>query len=249
MIKNITITPETNTSKILFFKKADLEPFANHVIPLFGPNGAGKSTLLKELEKAAQLLTIKDPEKLEYYQNDKNFKSDIKITADDDPIKVLSYYNSTDNFKNRKPKSVNESFNPYYISARFDAMSISEGQSIVYSVFDLLDALKPGKDSFCKDDCCNIILLDEIDSGLSIDNIDTVMRKIQYATRKRNNMQIFLSFNSPRVLKFFPQVLSMYDGNIHEIHNEDDMMNLINLHKEMFNKARKKSNGRPKIFN
>ena len=114
-------------------------------------------------------------------------------------------------------------------------------------MFDLLDALYPGKplDEKEKD---TLVLLDEIDSGLSIDNIDITMRKIKYIVRKRDNVQFIFSFNSPRVLKHFPEVLSMYDGKKIELHTDEDMLAEIRKHKKEFDKARKYSNGRPKIY-
>jgi Fe-S cluster assembly ATPase SufC len=93
-----------------------------------------------------------------------------------------------------------------------------------------------------------VFLFDELDSGLSIDNVDIIMRKIKYIVDRRDDVQFFISFNNPRVLKTFPNVISLYDGNCIKLNNEDDMMDVINENKEMFNKARKTSKGMPKVF-
>lgn len=225
MIKSIAVKPDSFEEVVLFFKTADLTPFKHRVIPLFGPNGVGKSTLIKAIET-------------------KNV--DIEI---DKPTLFFSYQNGRDNFKVRQPRNYSESFDPYFFSAKFDARAISEGQSIIYSMFDLLDGLNPSGELAPKDGKDMLIVLDEIDSGMSIDNIDKTMRKIKWLVSKREDLQFILSFNSPRIVKHFPQVLSMYDGTMIELHNEDEILAEINRHKKEFDKVRKNSKGRPKIFN
>jgi Fe-S cluster assembly ATPase SufC len=127
---------------------------------------------------------------------------------------------------------------------QWDARSLSEGQSVIFSIMDLLDSLDTDE---IVDGEHTTIVLDEIDSGLSIDNIDMVMKKIRRIVKRRNDIQIIFSFNQPRVLKWFPNVLSMYDGSRITMHNEDDMMAVINEHKKEFDKIRKRK-GRPKVF-
>jgi ABC-type multidrug transport system ATPase subunit len=83
---------------------------------------------------------------------------------------------------------------------------------------------------------------------MSIDNIDTTMRKIKNLIQKNEHIQFIFSFNSPRVLKHFPRVLSMYDGTFIELHSDEDMLSEIRKHKSAFDKARKNSRGRPKII-
>lgn len=225
MITSYSVNPDSLEEAVLFVHDFDFTPFKNNVIPLFGPNGVGKSTLIKALENQRGKITI------------------------DRPTQFYSYQNSRDNFKVREARTYTENFDLGFISAKFGAKSISEGQSIIYSMFDLLDGLKPGNGLNPKNGKDMTILLDEIDSGMSIDNIDITMRKIKKLLNLRSDLQFIISFNSPRVVKHFPEVLSMYDGQMIELHNEDDMLEEINNHKKTFNKARKKSNGRPKIFN
>lgn len=223
MIKSVSVKPDTRTAAILFFQTADFQD--QRVIPLFGPNGVGKSTLIKELEKHQEVTIITDGIQTECY----------------------SYQNARDNYRDRQPRSYLESFDPCFMAAKLDAQSISEGQSIIYSMFDLLDGLRPSGQLAPQEGVHKLILLDEIDSGMSIDNIDTTMRKIKNLIRKRDDLQFIFSFNSPRVLKHFSHVLSMYDGTFIDLHTDDDMLVEINKHKKMFDKARKNSRGRPKI--
>lgn len=224
MLTSFSVKPNTREESILFFKGADLTQFTTRVIPLFGPNGVGKSTLISALEQQKLNITM------------------------DRPTGFISYQNSRDNFKVREPRSYLESFEPWFIKSKWDAKTISEGQSIIYSMFDLLDGFRNGGAFPEEEGLDQLILLDEIDSGMSIDNVDTTMRKIKYLLRIRKDIQFIISFNSPRVLKHFPKVLSMYDGTSLELHTDEDMLKEINRNKKWFNKARKNSKGRPKIF-
>lgn len=121
----------------------------------------------------------------------------------------------------------------------------------MYSAQSLVKGLCPGKDgkapmSFENQD--TIVLLDELDSGLSLDNLDYLLKKLRLAVQKRDDLQIFLSFNQPYVLKYFPDVLSMYDGQWHRIADETEMIHEIQKNKKMLDKKRKKSNGEYRIF-
>lgn len=225
MVKSFSVIPYTKEEAILFFKEADLSQFKSHVVPLFGPNGVGKSTLIKGIEDHS-----------------------IYIDRDDRNLEIFSYQNSRDNFKSRKSRNLFEEYDPRYMNARFDAQLVSEGQSVIYSMLDLLDGFMKNGQLKYENNHDYLVLLDEIDSGISIDVIDFIMRKIKYIIRTRTDVQFIFSFNSPRVLKHFPQVLSMYDGKMIELHTEDDMLKVMNDHKKAFNKVRKKSNGRPKIY-
>lgn len=225
MITSFKVKPDSFEEAVLFFKEADLTQFQNHVIPLFGPNGVGKSTLIKALESK---------------------KVDVKT---DKPTLFFSYQNARDNFKVREARTYMESFDLAFLNSKFDAKAISEGQSIIYSMFDLLDGLKPTGELKPEEGKDMLIVLDEIDSGMSIDNIDITMKKIKWLVKHRSDLQFIMSFNSPRVVKHFPQVLSMYDGKMIELHTDEDMLEEIDANKNMFNKARKTSKGRPKIFN
>ena len=227
MIQSITVHPDTLLHSILFFETADFSQFDKHVIPLFGPNGVGKSTLIKGIETHRDL--------------------DIKLNGK--PTGFYSYQNARDNFKVRQPRTYMESFDPVFLTSRLDAQSVSEGQSIIYSMFDLLDGLRKNGGLPPEEGKDMVILLDEIDSGMSIDNIDLTMKKIKTLVRVREDLQFIFSFNSPRIVKHFPFVLSMYDGKMLELHSDDDMLDEINAHKKSFDKARKTSKGRPKIFN
>lgn len=260
MITKIKVNPDKIGADIFFFQEIDLTALPNpRIVPLFGPNGVGKSTLITGIQQYFEALkylqknenrvdAILDALNPDYKYVNHFDRIGLTLEYDKEKFSLYTYRNSEDNFRNRKAQSINESFDPVFLVARMNAKSVSEGQSIVYSAFDLLDGLKPGKDSFEDMDSAVLVLFDELDSGMSIDNIDIAMRKLKKAVTTRDKIQVFLSFNSPRVLKHFPYVISMYDGKVKEMHTDEDMMVEIRANSKLFDKARKTSKGRPKIF-
>lgn len=255
MVTKIIFSDEYHESRKMFFKETSFETFPDkRIIPLFGPNGAGKTTFLSAVSATLSMNqslnrlvgTAKDDGEKDFYIRDIGrslLKEGCIVETDSDAYKLLSYSNSDDNFRHRRERSMYDAFDPFLINARFDANSISEGQSIIYSVLGLFDAIK---DYDGNDDL--IVCVDELDSGLSIDNIDKMMRKIKNILKTKENIQIFLSFNNPRVLKAFPYVLSMYDGKMYEMHTDEDMLSEIKRNQKWFDKKRRKSDGSPKVY-
>lgn len=255
MIQTISFPEDFAISKIMFCKEINIDKLSDpRIIPLFGPNGIGKSTLIRAIGT-----TLEVDQKVSAYKKDgtiDTFKDYLMkewkrkgcvINRDDKPLKVLTYINSESNCRYRD--MTGGRFDPYTVYNRLLANNLSEGQSIIYSVFDLFEILKPGKEfSVLIENGELLVLIDEMDSGLSIDNLDMLMRKIKYILRKRDDVQFVFSFNNPRVLKHFPEVISLYDGNPLVLHSDEDMLNEIRKNKKDFNKKRKKSDGRPKSY-
>lgn len=241
MIKLITIKPETETADIMFFDRCNFTALSNpHVVPLFGPNGSGKTTFINAIIKDSE------PPKKSFFGDKVEKHSDI-VTETDRASVVYSYRNSHDNFRNREARSYTEAFDPFYLNARFDAQSLSEGQSIVYSLYDLFVLIGTGKESIQVEGKDLVVLIDELDSGLSLDNLDMFMKKLRYIIARRKDVQVIFSFNNSRVLKYFPEVISMYDGKVHKLHDENDMIAEFNANAAVFNKRRKRKDGRPKV--
>ena len=163
------------------------------------------------------------------------------------PTSIIKYRNSEDNFRSKESRGLFDDFDIAMLNARWEAKSLSEGQSIVYSVNDLLNRLMPGKTDLVPEGTHGIVLLDELDSGLSLDNLDMALRKIRKIVTKRNDIQIFMSLNTSYVLKYFPEVISMYDGKVLKIRNEEEMLAVLKENKKKLDKARK-SRGKYKIF-
>lgn len=258
MIKSINVIQETKTSEILFFNKCDLTKLPNQrIVPLFGPNGSGKTTLINSMigylnaVRLREQVKDKDLDLLKIVNEDFSRsakKAGCVLELDNKKHMWLCYTNSTDNFAHRDPRSIRESYDPMLLGLRFNARSLSEGQSIVYSLYDFIDMLSTGKNGQRVEGCDVLAFIDEMDSGLSLDNLDMFLKKLKYYTNKREDLQVILSFNNPRVLKYFPYVISMYTGEVIELHSDEDMLAEFKKHEKVFNKARKLSSGRPKVY-
>jgi len=247
MIKKVMTVPNTKPAAVLFTNEYDFMQLPDpRVVPLFGPNGAGKSTLLTAIQDESlrlNQLNIANAELEESKEDwDRHFwlnsviESGVRFDAEG-TIKVYSYFNSRDNFRHREARSLDESYDPYFLNARFDAKTLSEGQAVLYSVYELFAGLKDTEDFFNPEGPC-VFLIDEFDSGVFIDNIDACMRHLKKALKQRDDIQVIFSFNNPRVLKHFPHVLSMYDNKVYELHTDDDMAALIRENSKLHEKAR-----------
>ena len=277
MITKITIKPGTKSYNALFFKEASLSDFPDrHVIPLFGANGVGKSTVIDAIrsdfvyrQKAKTIwkkISDLKKEREKYHSTHKDCvtakhiafwnrtleeekkkqEAECEGIAEDEKYALYFYRNGDTNFAN-SPAGTCNAYDPTRMSLFLDARNLSEGQSLVFSVDGLLDELLKNK-SWHEDGMENIVLLDEIDSGLSIDNINYLCRKIRRIAKKWSDTQFFIAFNSPEILGYFPYVLSMYDGKMHKIDGYDIMRAELKANKKMLDKARKKSNGQYRIF-
>ena len=205
MIKSISINKGSNLEEILFFNKMNLE----QVTLLFGANGVGKSSLIKGILK----------------------QKEIKFNCDKE-IKLYSYINNEQNFRNMNKNSnlsYEDMFNPYLINKKYNADELSEGQSIIYSLQDIFELCMQIKD----DSNDSVILLDEIDSGLSIDNVDYLSDKIKEITDKYSNIQFIITFNNFEFCRNFPKVFNMYNGKYINIESYEQYRNIINSNREM----------------
>ena len=205
MIKSISINKGSNLEEILFFNKMNLE----QVTLLFGANGVGKSSLIKGILK----------------------QKEIKFNCDKE-IKLYSYINNEQNFRNMNKNSnlsYEDMFNPYLINKKYNADELSEGQSIIYSLQDIFELCMQIKD----DSNDSVILLDEIDSGLSIDNVDYLSDKIKEITDKYSNIQFIIAFNNFEFCRNFPKVFNMYNGKYITIESYEQYRDIINSNREM----------------
>ena len=205
MIKSISINKGSNLEEILFFNKMNLE----QVTLLFGANGVGKSSLIKGILK----------------------QKEIKFNCDKE-TKLYSYINNEQNFRNMNKNSnlsYEDMFNPYLINKKYNADELSEGQSIIYSLQDIFELCMQIKD----DSNDSVILLDEIDSGLSVDNVEYLSDKIKEITDKYSNIQFIIAFNNFEFCRNFPKVFNMYNGEYITIESYDQYRNIINSNREM----------------
>lgn len=188
MLEKIIVKEATNLSSILMCKEVDLYSKVNL---LFGGNGAGKTTLIKALLG-------------------ERFKGEFKSIKDNRQMMVYKYINSEQNARELERNSMfsyKDMFDPFYIARMYNAKELSEGQSIVYTFRELLDCAK-----IVKDDVDNLFIIDEVDSGLSVDNIEWLCKEIDKIVKSKDNIQFIISFNNYAFCEYFKEVTSMYTG-------------------------------------
>src|SRR5574344_589525 len=187
MIEGIRIKENTNLREIVEISHIPLKP----VTLLFGGNGAGKSSIIKEV--------LKNTTAMKKYGHSK--KSDIIIDHPlNESINILQYINSENNFKEMEDNPLlgyDDMFNPKILAEKFAAQEISEGQSIKFSLKPLLNGLLDHTLDVV-DNQIYFVVLDEIDSGMSVENIvelaaliDRICRCVRLNYRLRNGCSTF----------------------------------------------------------
>ena len=238
MLQKVKVIPDSFEDYILMVKEFDFTKMPDiRFIPIFGANGVGKTVLLKAIAGDSPRQFIRPGAKA------------VELITDKE-TECYSYIGSIDNFKTRRARSYNEAFSTDFIVMKLDARDLSEGQSIIYSLFDLLKgAAEPGDDFFgAEHNSDKIILIDEMDSGLSINHIDTAMEYIKKSLKNRTDTQFIISFNNPYLLHHFDTVLSMYDGNPVVLRDDMEMLAEIKKWEKELDKLRKESDGSFKVI-
>lgn len=161
------------------------------LVVLFGGNGVGKTTFLKGIKKGS----------LEMEKSK--------------PIKVRMYTNSQNNVAKATPQISNLEILEQVMLGK----EMSEGQSIIYSFLGFMESVK--KD--CTDNPAKtvVMIIDEIDSGLSVENINMVCHLLNEALEEYENLQIFLSSNNYHFVYVYKNVLNMYTGKWTEFNTYD----------------------------
>jgi Fe-S cluster assembly ATPase SufC len=210
MIKTIFVKPRSIESKILLFRSCSLDPDINL---LFGANGVGKSTLIEGIMSKSV---------------------SVEKTGDRELV-YLQYVNSKDNHAKKSPNPFDGMNYTDVLVSRFRAKSLSEGQSIVYSITDFFDSIKE-LDRCDKD---YVICIDEIDSGLSADNVNMVCHFIVDLLKERNDLQFIISFNNYHFAYVFKNVLNMYTGKFTKIGSYEEYFKLLADNSQTLFKKRK----------
>lgn len=165
---------------------------------LFGGNGAGKSTFIRGI--------------LEH-------KFKVKI---DKPTMMFKYINSESNFKYIDPLQADKGAFILTAVGRRQSNKVSEGQAILYSLSGLLEMLIT--ENYEKD---ALVLLDEVDSGLSDENVLLLCNLIKVIQEKKPSIQFVIAFNNYLFAREFGKVLSMYTGEYLTFKNYDEFLSIL----------------------
>lgn len=206
MISKLKVQKNTLLSDVLLFDEMEL----GKINLLGGPNGSGKSTLISHL--------------INYWTHTK--KSDLDLEFDKE-MDVYTYINSKQNrrYMDKNPDiSYADLCRPNIQLLKLASQSMSEGQSIVYSMFDILNSLAEIPFSDNRD---ILIVFDEMDSGLSLDNIDYIMNKVYEISEVRDDMQFIIAFNNYAVCRKYHKVKSMIDGKTINIQSYEEFFKFI----------------------
>jgi len=217
MIEQIKIKNNTLLSQILIPRQFN---FSRKINLLFGANGVGKSTLIQAL------------------LGNKNYKKQFESKISGSNPLVYSYIDSIQNAKELSIKnphlSYNDFFDPHIIARKFDAGELSEGQSIIYTVQEFLYCARQIEDSEHA-----LFLVDEIDSGLSVDNIIWFCDELKQIVDKKENIQFIIAFNNYEFCNQFKTVISMYTGEQIEIDTYEDYKRILLENRKRLLKLRK----------
>lgn len=179
---------------------------------LFGGNGVGKSTFLNGI-----------------------ITNNLDLVSDRELV-ILKYINSEDNCKGYKFdnnfKDMNQALKI------FNSSGYSEGQTMLNH---LLPFIKNIKDVANKNKNKTIIVvLDEIDSGLSIENINLFLHLINESLNDFENIQFFISTNHYHFTYVLKDVINMYDGTWIRINSYEEYFELLNKGIQIMHTSKKR---------
>ena len=149
-----------------------------------------------------------------------NYIINNNIETDSHDYIVKSYINSRDNSKINNNKQLNNTKD--FIRA-CNCNIYSEGQSIIHNLLSFLQDIKE-----LKTDKTIIVCMDEIDSGMSAENINMILWQIKELLETKNNIQFFISCNNYHFVYCFKEVLNMYTGKYIKINSYEEYFELLN---------------------
>lgn len=192
---------------LLFKNTIELKPGINL---LGGGNGVGKTTLLREINQWAKSKGLW--ESSERFANLFTTKEETMATAakclnilvdsDGKTKRCLFWQNAKDNHRFVKP----DFFKPEMgqIQRYYDAGERSEGENIVVSFLSWLDELQLSD--------TDVVLVDEIDSGLSVDACNGIIAAMLSATKK-TGCQFIVTCNSFHFPYVCGGMVNLLDGS------------------------------------
>ena len=219
---------EALSSKLLF----DTLRLGSKLTLLCGGNGSGKTTLIRSICGNRDCM---------------DFSSNVL---------VYEYRNSENNYLNSTVQHELRSFDRTEIAKyadyrdKHDKMEgMSEGEASTCSSSDAVMLIEEVNEQNHKQ---GLVLLDELDSGLSIDKIRLLCIKLRCAMRRGCNAQVIMSFNSYEVYKCMSdfgkaekhsewlRIISMYDGSDVTFKSYDEYCDWIQANQNLYCKGRGK---------
>lgn len=156
--------------------------------------------------------------------------NEIELDTDKD-IVIKSFTNSIDNTRINKSKELSNSRD--FVKA-VNVNSYSEGQSILHYVLSFLYDIKE-----LETDKDIVVLLDEVDSGLSAENINMLLWQIKELIEEKN-VQFFISTNHYHFVHAFKKVLSMYTGEYMTINSYEEYFKILHDGIQVMNESNKR---------
>ena len=234
----IKILEDAFVKEVLLFDKNEIE--LEKVTLLLGGNSVGKSSLLKALIYSSMKkdffkrgrLLHPAAKSIEYLYN-------VELESDK-PVNVLGIFISDMIFNNESLKNAIDKGYFGSVIDKYNQDILSEGQGVFYSIYNFLDHVNSYE---YKEDRYYILAIDEIDSGLSLDNVRKVARKIKNLANKFPNLYIILSFNNYEFMPIFKyKVFDMYIGEWrNDLKTYDQFSNYIIENSKDLEKRRKRN--------
>jgi hypothetical protein len=206
-------------------------PPDKRILLMTGGNGVGKTTLFHALDASTIAMERKAREaayerKKKWMEEDENFRSRCKEETLGEPTfsadpggtaAIIVWSNSAFNMRTMHSEDeIGSSMANFYnfVSTK----EVSEGQAVVQTADQFFASMR----AFAKKEPAaaatdNVCLIDEIDSGLSIENIDWAASEIRRDAKLFPHTQFFVFYNSYELYKKLSAdgnaiALSMYDG-------------------------------------
>ena len=211
MIKKIFIPKQYENR---FIKKDYFEFPKQRLICLYGCNGIGKSSLLDLINKSSN-----------YKENfceilKKEKELDIKIEYYSENIPNIVYWKAENNSGGRCKDNYLLEDNLDLFVDYIDSTGISEGQSLTNNFIKFLNNLDTTK--------LNILLIDELDSGLGLGSINILKGYIYEFLKKNPHIYIIMGINNYQwIYKEENKLLYRMDtGELTDIKNYEDFVKL-----------------------
>lgn len=243
MIKRIKIPKEYNSR---FLKKDNFEFKGNkQLVLLYGCNGVGKSSLLKIIEDGI------DPKKFhnlyfkfngetiydgkeEKIETQEKYYSEIVEHSFKNKIPKIYYWKASEDapIRNQDRKAYEGEYDIEHIQLLLDANMHSEGESLELTFRKLLKKIPEDTD---------LLLIDELDSGLGANYVHTCGHILMEWLEKHKQTQCILAINNYHWVWLFGEVYRMDIGEYQKINNYDEFWEITrDIAIEVYNKEKRR---------